>query len=295
MSKILYIWELGAGYGHVAPFHAIAQRLKQRGHEIVFTLKNLEHADTLLGMDQFNYLQSPIRWPISKAMPAAYSFPGILKNAGFDDHSGLIGRVHAWLSLYRYIKPDLIVFDHAPTALLAARGINTPKALFGGGFVVPPHMSPLPCLHPILKLTEKDLLNSESEVVLIVNSVLHRLGVNPLKVLTDLFDVEENFLCTFDELDHYPQRMNAHYWGPSIYQDEGMEPRWPSVGNKKVFAYLNLSHPNLEIILQQLRSSPYSILVHIAGITPAFIQKHNGKTSNGLPDNRKLEIVAIPP
>ena len=59
MSKILYAWELGGGYGHIGPFYPVAMELKKRGHEVIFTLKDLEHIDALLGKDYFPYLQAP--------------------------------------------------------------------------------------------------------------------------------------------------------------------------------------------------------------------------------------------
>ncbi len=275
MSKILYAWEMGAGYGHIAPFLPVATELKKRGHEVVFSLKDLGHADTLLGKDGFVYMQAPMRWPDGKTMPPAVSYPGILRNAGFDDGSGLLARVNAWRALYRYLKPDLILFDHAPTALLGARGFDTPKALFGTGFYSPPRVTPLPKLHPWLSIAEKDLIKIESQILETINAVSENLACEPLANLAELFDVDEDFLCTFAEFDHYSNRDGAVYWGPSLYRTEGVAAQWPSVGSNKVFAYLNRDYPGLETLLQQLRSSSWSVLVHIAGISPAFAQKHS--------------------
>ena len=36
MSRILIVWELGAGYGHLETFPDLAFGLRQRGHEVVF-------------------------------------------------------------------------------------------------------------------------------------------------------------------------------------------------------------------------------------------------------------------
>lgn len=275
MGKILYVWELGSGYGHIAAFKPIAQQLKLQGHEVIFALKNLEYADLLLGTDQFVFLQAPIRWPNPQAnMPPANSYAGILNNSGFNDLNGLFSRVQAWLSLYRFVQPDLILIDHAPTALLAARTMAIPIALFGTGFFAPSLVSPLPSLRPWLRIADKDLLKTETEVFEIANSVLQKLDAKPLNFLCDLFQVDENFLCTFPELDPYQPRQEARYWGVSFYDSGGTEPRWPMIGDKKIFAYLNPAYPFLETILQQLRASSCSILIHMSGVTPAFIQKH---------------------
>jgi hypothetical protein len=36
------------------------------------------------------------------------------------------------------VRPDLVVFDHSPTALLASRGLPMRRALIGSGFCCPP-------------------------------------------------------------------------------------------------------------------------------------------------------------
>jgi hypothetical protein len=275
MSKLLFCWELGGGYGHAAAFLPIARQLKALGHEVIFALKNLEYAGVLLTDDEFSYLQAPIRWPDSRPQAPASSYPGILQNAGFTDETGLFTRVKAWQSLYRHVNPDLIVCDHAPTALLAAREFDMPRAGFGTGFFSPPRISPMPNIRPWLRVTDKVLSTIESQVLSTTNSVLARLNSPPLRILADLFDYAEDFICTFPELDHYKQWRSANYWGATILQTTGIEPIWPSVGAEKIFAYLRPEYPGLEALLKQLRASPWSILVHIPGTTPAFIANNS--------------------
>jgi UDP-N-acetylglucosamine:LPS N-acetylglucosamine transferase len=292
MSKILYIWELGGGYGHTAAFLPVAQQLKQKGHEVIFVLKNLEYASTLLGSDGFPFLQAPICWPATHALPAPVSYPDILKNVGYSDETGLYSRVCAWQTVFHYLTPDLLILDHAPTALMAARSIKTPRAIFGTGFYCPPHSNPMPGMRPWQPISENELLRTESLVLGVINSVFRRIGAEPLAIMADLFDVEENFLCTFPELDHYPQRNNAIYWGPSLYQSGGNEPLWPSIGDKKIFAYLKHDYPRLDDLLQQLKTSTHSVLVHIPGTTPAFIQKHSSANLHISPQPVKLAEIS---
>ncbi|OQW78692.1 MAG: hypothetical protein BVN35_03290 [Proteobacteria bacterium ST_bin11] len=292
MSKVLYCWELGGGYGHTAAFLPIARQLKALGHEVIFALKNLEYAGVLLADDGFAYLQAPIRWPDGDPQPPASSYPGVLLNAGFDDATGLFARVNAWQSLYRHVRPDLIVFDHAPTALLAAREFEVPRAGFGTGFFTPPRISPLPNIRPWLRVADKTLHAIESQVLSTVNSVLLNLNEPPLSILADLFDLTENFINTFPELDHYRQYRTANYWGPTILQTDGIEPSWPSIGSEKIFAYLRPEYPGLEILLKQLRTSPWSILVHIPGTTPAFIAKNSSANLHITPQPVMISAAA---
>lgn len=276
MSKILYAWELGAGYGHIGAFLSVAKQFQERGHEVIFVLKDLAHAHTLLGKYGFSYVQAPMRWPGGAAVPPAINYAGILRNTGFHEPAGLLARTQAWKTLIACLKPDILLFDHAPTALLAARGLAIPRALFGTGFYSPPRLSPMPTMQPWLHVPEQELVNSEALIVTMINSVMEQVGGRRLTVLADLFEVEENFLCTLPELDHYQGRKQGGYWGPFFTGSEGIEPVWPGVGDKRLFAYLNRDYAGLEPLLRQLRTSSWSVLAHIPGTTPAFIQKNSG-------------------
>jgi UDP:flavonoid glycosyltransferase YjiC (YdhE family) len=273
MSSIVFAWELGGGYGHIDAFLPIAKILQARGHNVVWVLKDLQHVSMLLDSQGFSYLQAPICWPTIYHSTPAMNYAGILRNTGFHDPAGLLARTKAWQTLFTYLNPDLILFDHAPTALLATNSRNYPRALFGSSFCSPPKVSPMPSIRPWLKVSDKELTGVESDVVTIANAVLSQLESKPLNILADLFEVEEDFLCALAELDHYPNRHNGRYWGPSFNDADGVDPVWPSKGNKRIFAYLSKEYAGLEPLLQQLRGASYSILVHIPGITPAFIQK----------------------
>ncbi|WP_305908993.1 nucleotide disphospho-sugar-binding domain-containing protein [Methylomarinum sp. Ch1-1] len=274
MSKIVYAWELGGGYGHIGAFLAVAKQLQQRGHDVVFVLKNLEHADTLLGKYGFSYLQAPMRWPVI-AQPPAINYAGILRNTGFNE-AGLLARAQAWKTLITCLQPDLLLFDHAPTALVATRELKVPRALFGSGFYAPPRLSPMPTMLPYKKFPEKQLIDSETQIVASINAVIDRLGGQRLSMLADLFDVEQDFLCTLPELDHYQQREQAEYWGPAFIDTDGLDPTWPMLGDKRIFAYLHKDYKGLPHLLEQLRSTSCSVLVHIPGATQAFLQKYSG-------------------
>ena len=44
------------------------------------------------------------------------------------------------------------------------------------------------------------------------NAALTAFRAAPLAGLADLFEVDEDFLCTHREFDHYPQREGGRYW-----------------------------------------------------------------------------------
>src|SRR5207253_1351185 len=110
--------------------------------------------------------------------------------------------------------------DHSPTALLASRGLPARRALIGSGFCCPPGEEGdgiWGVIRPISAAAadRARLRGDEDGVLARVNRVLNRWRLPPLRRLGELYtEVDENFLTTFPELDHFPQRRGAGYWGP---------------------------------------------------------------------------------
>jgi UDP:flavonoid glycosyltransferase YjiC (YdhE family) len=278
MAKILFVWELGGGLGHMARALPIARSLRERGHELLFALKDLSRAETLLGRAGFTSLQAPLWLPSIAGVPAAANYAEILFRAGFLDANGLIGLVKGWRALFDLVRPELVLIDHAPTALLAVRGLTFRKVLIGNGFFAPPRVAPMPAFRTWQKIEPRRLLESEARALHVANEVLQRLNAPPLSILADLFDVDENILDTWPELDHYPQRGVAHYWGPAFALDAGVPAQWPAGEGKQVFAYLKSDYRYLDAVLQALRAAPCRALVFLAGASTALIKKHQSGT-----------------
>ena len=81
----------------------------------------------------------------SPRIQSPQTFAHILHNVGFGSLSELNSMVTAWGNLYRHLDPDIIIFDHSPTAgLLAAGAILARQANpLGPGFFVPPSGYPM--------------------------------------------------------------------------------------------------------------------------------------------------------
>ena len=276
MSRILYVWELGAGYGHVSSVLPLAVQLKERGHEVIFALRDLAHAERFLGRRSFALLQAPI-WTSDRRGPdLPVSYAEMLANFGFLDRAGLTGMVKAWRELYRLVRPDLLVIDHGPTALLAARGTSIRRVLLGTGFASPPRTAPMPSLRPWLNISQDRLLESERQVMETINGLSRDLEMKPPETLADLFEVEEDFLCTFPELDHYP-RADARYWGPFFASDEGVVPEWPPGRGERIFAYLSPAYRDFEKVVSQLGDLSCGTLIHAPGLSAKLIAKYQAR------------------
>jgi UDP:flavonoid glycosyltransferase YjiC (YdhE family) len=276
MSRILCVWELGSGYGHMETFLPLALRLRHLGHEVVFALRDLSSAEIILGKHGFQLLQAPIWIREVAGLPEPpLNYAEILQRFGFLNKPGLTGMVKAWRNFFELVKPDLLLIDHAPTALLASMNSGIPRCLIGSGFFSPPRKSPTPNMRPWLNVPEQRLVESDQRVLSVINGILADLGKPSIKMLADLFRAEEDFLCTFPELDHYPNRKEGHYWGTIInFEEGGVPPKWPAEGSKKIFVYLRHHYKDFEKIVQLLCSLPFSTLMHAPGLSENFRKKY---------------------
>jgi UDP:flavonoid glycosyltransferase YjiC (YdhE family) len=275
VARILFGWELGTGYGHVGAFLPLALKLREHGHEVVFVLRDLSKFETFLGRHGFAPLQGPVWLPEAPPLPPAASYTEMLFRFGFLDVEGLTGMLKAWRELIRLVRPDLTVVDHGPTALLAARWLGVRRALFGTGFASPPRLRPMPSFRSWAEVPTQRLAESEQRVLEVVNQTLARLGGAPLEAIADLFDVDEDFLCTFPELDPYPQRTGARYWGAASTWDEGTTSEWPSGRGARILVYLVPTYGNLTKVLRQLAELPCRSLVHVPQLSGAASSRYH--------------------
>ena len=274
--RILYTWELGGDYGHIGTFLPLALKLREQGHEVLFAIKDLSNAETVLGRHGFRWRQAPVWLPNVQGLPKQpLSYNEILWRFGFLQKPGLMSMVKGWRELYADLKPDVIIADHAPTALLSARSMNLRRVLFGTGFCSPPRVVPMPGMRPWLTVPPQRLAESERIVVQVANSVLADLGAKPIKAVADLFDADEDFLCTFPELDHFPNRGPVRYWGCVFSVDQGQELPWPEGPAKRIFAYVKPQYPDFEKVLAALHASDAAALVFAPGIARNMVQKYS--------------------
>jgi hypothetical protein len=243
MGTILISWELGGGLGHLVQLAPLARGLAARGHKVFAALRHLERADAVFGNGVASLLAAP--WattPVERQVRPPLTLAHILHNMGWHDPAQLRGLCEAWRTLYALVRPDLIVFDHAPTALLASRGLDVRRVTIGSGFCIPPDVSPLPNLRPWAGGANAEparLAESERGLLGCMNAQLGEWGQPALARVTQLYsEVDEAFLVTFPELDHYLGRASAGYWGPIYSSDGGGKCDWPDGRGGRVFGYL---------------------------------------------------------
>lgn len=263
-------WELGAGYGHLARLAPVARALAALGHDISVAARDVLTAHAMLAGHGFAIHQAPIRLS-GTAMPGpALNYADILMRSGLSDGGAITALIVAWRSLFDALSPDLIIADHAPTALLAARAGNRRAAALGTGFAVPPPLTPMPTVLPWRQADEAALAQTEARFLAAANEALTGLDAAPLEAVADLFDIAAALPCTWPELDHYADRPDRGHPGPVMQPTPGIAPEWPAGGDGRVFAYLSGEHPATAALLDRLAGLNRSAVVHVRNAAPAL-------------------------
>jgi UDP:flavonoid glycosyltransferase YjiC (YdhE family) len=104
--------------------------------------------------------------------------------------------------------------------------------------------------------------------------VLTKLGEQPLSALHELFDADEDFLCTFPELDHYPARKGGQYCGPVFHAESSGVPAWPEHGTRRICVYIRPDMPSFAVLREALRTLPYAVLWIAPGADARVMRRH---------------------
>lgn len=281
MAIFMLAWELGGGLGHSVPLSQIARPLLDAGHRVHAVLRDLSTATAafgdLAGHPAVSLWQAPVWLSSLRGLPESATYPELLFRAGFLDARRLLGPTLGWRSLLTAITPDLVVVDHAPTLLLALRGLPIPRATLGTGFFQPPAVSPMPPFRVWDPIDPARIARSEARALEVANAVLASLDAPPLAKLHELLAVDENFLLTWREVDHYAERAadpGQTYWGPLPTAMHGIEPVWPDGDFPRVFAYVKGEYGAVDALLAAIAKAPFRTCAFIPGLAPDLAQRH---------------------
>ncbi len=293
--RVLFAWEVGRNFGHVTKLVEVARPLAKRKAELFFALQNPAVIKPFSEGLKYKVLQAPY-YPVQPPAPGSKRGPSLiypddLRPCGYDRPAELAGLIEAWRGLYELVKPDVLVVQAAPTALLAARGFKFKKAAFGAGYDVPPLATPMPPLRYWEKIDEEVMARHEEMVLNNVNEALVLAGIPKIKKFADALKVDAEFLTTFEELDHYPDRASftkskPKYCGPFYSIDGGEEVDWKKESGKRIFGYIRPETMPFKPCIEALRGLPddYDVIIAAPGIPPGLkkqIEKPGLRIFNG--------------
>jgi hypothetical protein len=273
MARILIAWEFGRNFGHIARDLPLARACRDAGHEVFWAVPNLRAAANELADEGFTLLQTPWIRAATRLDRAPVNFADMLLGEGYDDAPALLGALHGWIALLRLVQPAAVVYDYAPTALLAAHVARVPTLVLGSGFLVPPLVSPLPSIQPWTAVAPDALVQAEARLVAHMNGATARFGGAPLARLADLYGQGLQCLTSFEELDPFGPRPGVRYYGPMFALGRQAAVDWTTTGRKRVFAYLRPDVPGCEALLTALQGLDAEVVCALPGLPPAWGQR----------------------
>lgn len=278
MAKILFTWELGMGLGHIVPIKSLAKHFVTEGHDVYIALKDLKHGYSVFADMPITLLQSPISQSISNKAPIA-CYSQLLAANGFNKTDELASHCLAWQSLYDLIQPDVIFFDHSPTALMASRGFHATTVHMGTGFTIPPDQIPFAPFQPdrLVKADYQALIEHETSLLNRINNVLSLMKKPTLQRLGQLYgDIDHSLFTSLPEFDHFGARIHGNYVGVTESEDNMKSPVWPNTSGKKVFIYLK-PFEYVERILDELIDTNTSVIFYTNDINSKRLEAYQNK------------------
>lgn len=241
LPHVLFAWELGGNFGHVSKIAEVARHLDKRAQLTIAVRDPIAFRRIApdLNCTLLSAPAAPPPPPTPRPLPV-HTYPEGLQGLGWSNVEELGTLAEAWRGLFSLCRPDAIVAQAAPTALLAARGLGIPTAMFGSGFDAPPRSTPMPRFY----YWEPERAPSrEPSVLETANKVLKGLDQPPMTRFCDLLRTDRYLLATFAEIDHYAPRTDFEpdppaYLGQLFTTDAGRPMRWKKSAKRRVFAYL---------------------------------------------------------
>ncbi|MBL7002516.1 MAG: hypothetical protein ISR69_00645 [Gammaproteobacteria bacterium] len=268
-KHIVLAWELGSNYGHLSKMLTLTRPFISKGYKVSFILRDLSHVQQLGVPDNINIYQSPFISGKQSAQYAPTNYSDILLGVGYSDLNKFVGALRGWITLFELLKPDLLICDHSPTALLAAKANGCKVVNFGTGFELVDLHEPFASLRLWEKVPQSSLVAADQSLLIKINKALKLNQKKGYSNLKSAFTVDQSYLCTLPELDPYIGRKNTPYWGPLMEMGSGVTPVWPKQDGFKVFVYVR---PDIKIMLHLIKammSLNLSVLIHcIGGYTP---------------------------
>ncbi|WP_172200526.1 glycosyltransferase [Niveibacterium sp. COAC-50] len=176
------------------------------------------------------------------------------------------------------VKPDLVVSDYAPGALIAAKALGVDTFSIGNGFTIPPAVRPSPVYFGQRQFAAEVLAQAEAPLISSINAALAAFSKVTVNSVSDLYPARDCALLTWPQLDHHVQRPGARYFAQEYAEVRSASPPWPASGNVKVFVYCHPHYRHLAPLMAGLKHSGASCIVVAPEIPEAIAATFSGPT-----------------
>ncbi|WP_415893744.1 glycosyltransferase [Neptuniibacter sp. PT8_73] len=278
MANIVFAWELGAGLGHLSRLAVLMNRLDALGHNLTLVLNDPSNLDAFDLPESLLILPAPSFKTLPSKKQPTVSLPCILQNRGFQGPKVLRGIVRSWHGIFKVTQPDLLIFDYAPSAMLAARNLACPKVNIGSGFSELVPGSPCSVMRTDLKDAAKLTKLMESRIVGLINCICDQFGYHRVQFLSDLYQYDLAIISTLPDLDPYKRNPDKSLYINFEITEQGVNAiNWKSGNKKRVFVYLTMGHYGVIETLDALLAENCEVICYGMGFPPKMIETYSRK------------------
>ena len=237
-KTVVLCWEYGAGLGHISQLKIIARDLQKLDCKTI--LVNPSNIGSYADPAFDEVLEVPyvgqLLNPGGTEGAGFTSYNSIIASLGFLDTKFVFTRLALWKRLFERTKPNLVVADFAPHALLAAKD-RIPTVAIGNFYTLPAtSFDNYPRFADRTETVDvKRLYRSIAQAMLMA-------GLEPIRKVPDIFDADIHACFTLPETDIFSPLREPAVEGPLLASPIAKR---QSKGGNKYFAYLTHCKPEL--------------------------------------------------
>lgn len=297
MATVLCTWELGANLGHFSQLRIPIELALAAGHRVVVAARHLQFAHVALGGLAVDYMQAPFKHEAAPLTTAqSLSMGRVMAHQCFSSAEELQTYLSAWRGIFDAVRPDMVLFEHSPTAMIAAYGLPFHKVSTGNGFANPvPSTEKMPFgffpNSPRDAGTLAQLHGDDQRLLRIIHAAQSMRGQPELPDLNTIFgQLDAQWLMTWPQLDHFGARPEALYLG-SAPLAQGAAVQWPKGPGPRVFGYLG-TPPSIVQLLESLQQANVCALLYARRVPAQLRKRFEGPSMRFIDAPVDLRVVA---
>ena len=288
--RIVYICELGSGYEQLLRLQDVVKECNAVGHEITVILRDLVSAGSLINKLSAIAFQAPIFLPRLRLNRQLVCLADTLQLSGYEHINTLLPLVKAWQALLALLQADVVIFDHAPTALLAASNLNCRRLIVGTAFSIPVAGHKLADWQPMQSRAEL-IQEQEHNVLKVINQLQRKLELPVTATISELYRCNRVVIDSFPQLDVYRElRTNVDYYTsvttfmPPVFAFRQTE-------KPRIVCLLDLAFKKFTPLVEALRASGCEILLVLPGADPATLEPYQAVSFQATTMMPDLELI----
>ena len=160
---------------------------------------------------------------------------------GFGDIPATVNRLALWAKQMSQLKPDLVLLDYAPFVTYASHALSIDYFVLGTGFCVPPQFDKPTYFRPWDNEACKTADVRQQKVMDSFAKLRTNFASEGALSFADLFSSGRVKMCTYAELDHFPNRGDTVDYLGATWRDFGDDQsvEFSDRSSDKALCYLN--------------------------------------------------------